>query len=92
MGHTYINNITNKANSTLAVLKRNVRVPSKTIKAAPYKALVRPHVEYCSAVWDPQQISSQTSLKWRKEDQPGGYVTATGQDSTGPTEMMTGLN
>ena len=46
-------NITAKANSTLAVLKRNVRVPSKSIKAAAYKSLVRPHLEYCSTVWDP---------------------------------------
>ena len=52
--NTHIANITGKANSSLAVLKRNVRVSSKTIKAAAYKALlVRPHLEYCSSVWDP---------------------------------------
>ena len=42
-----------KANSTMAVLRRNVRVSSETVKATAYTALVRPHVEYCSAVWDP---------------------------------------
>ena len=42
-----------QTNSTLAVLKRNVKVPSKEVKAAAYKALVRPHLEYASSVWDP---------------------------------------
>ena len=49
----HVSHITNKANSNLAVLKRNVRVSSQSLKTAIYKALVRPHVEYCSTVWDP---------------------------------------
>ena len=49
----HVSHITNKANSTLAVLKRNVRVSSKSLKTAAYKALVRPHIEYCSTVWHP---------------------------------------
>ena len=44
---------TAKANSIMAALRRNVRVSSKAIKSTAYSALVRPHVEYCSAVWDP---------------------------------------
>ena len=39
----HIANCINKANLTLAVLKRNIRVPSKSVKSAAYKALVRPH-------------------------------------------------
>ena len=49
----HIGKAISKANSTMAVLRRNVRVSSKTVKATAYTALVRPHVEYCSAVWDP---------------------------------------
>ena len=49
---TQIAKATAKANSTMAVLRRNVLVSSKAIKSTAYSALVRPHVEYCSAVWD----------------------------------------
>ena len=49
----HINLITNRANSSLAFIKRNIRIPCPRIKAIAYKSLVRPHVEYASAVWDP---------------------------------------
>ena len=50
---THINNTTRKANSTLAFLRRNIRISSPSIKSAAYKALVRPVCEYASTVWDP---------------------------------------
>ena len=75
--NTHVANITGKANSSLAVLKRNVRVSSKTIKAAAYKALVRPHLEYCSSVWDPPQQILLNQLKWLKEGQLDGSTTTT---------------
>ena len=62
--NTHINNITNKANSTLAVLKRNVRVSSKPLKETAYKSLVRPQMEYCSPLWDPHH----KNLKKKIED------------------------
>ena len=49
----YINNVTNKANSILDLLRRNLRIPSHTIKTHAYQSLVRPHLEYASTVWDP---------------------------------------
>ena len=48
----HINNITNKANSILGLLRRNLRIPSQTIKTHAYQSLVRPHLEYASTVWD----------------------------------------
>ena len=51
--NTHITKITNKANSTLGALRRNVRVSSKKIKETAYKTLVRPQLEYCSPLWDP---------------------------------------
>ena len=65
--NSHINNIANKANSTLAVLKRNVRVSSKTIKETAYKSLVRPQMEYCSPLWDPHN----KNLKQKIEDVQG---------------------
>ena len=49
----HVSNITSKANSTLGILRRNVRLSSHTVKTHAYQALVRPHLEYASAVWDP---------------------------------------
>ena len=70
----HITNVVNKANSTLAVLQRNVKVPWKEVKAATYKVLVRPHLEYASSVWDPPPAPTvrlrgyQTSLIWSSTD------------------------
>ena len=50
---TQIAKATANANSAMAVLRWNVWVSSKVIISSVYSALVRPHVEYRSAVWDP---------------------------------------
>ena len=51
--NTHINNITNSANKTLGFVKRNVVIKNKDIKTMAYNSLVRPQVEYASAVWSP---------------------------------------
>ena len=50
----HISNITGKANQALGFVRRNIITRSHTIKTRAYKALVRPRLEYCSSVWDPQ--------------------------------------
>ena len=89
---THVANITGKANSSLAVLKRNVRVSSKTIKAAAYKAIVRPHLEFCSSVWDPPTTNLikpiemvQRSARWVCSS------SRIGPNTTGPTQMIQDL-
>ena len=90
----HVSNVVNKANSILAVLKRNVRVPSQAVKSAAYTALVRPHLEYCSSVWDPHtkklkdkiEMVQRRSARWVM----GKY--RWGPDTTGPTSMMRDLN
>lgn len=49
----HINNITAKANRSLAFIRRNLGNCPETIKKQAYVTLVRPHVEYASSVWDP---------------------------------------
>ena len=86
----HITNITKKANSSLAVLKRNVRVPSKVVKAAAYKALVRPHLEYCSTVWDPNTKCHKEQLE-KAQRRSARWVFNKyrwGVNTTGPTEMI----
>ena len=51
--------INNKANSILGLLRRNLRIPSQTIKTYAYQSLVRPHLEYASTVWDPHTDTPQ---------------------------------
>ena len=51
----HIQNISNKANSTLGFLRRNLKISDKRTKELAYKALVRPTLEYASTVWDPHE-------------------------------------
>ena len=44
------------ANRALGFIKRNVKVRSPRIKEKLYNSLVRPHVEYASAVWSPHEV------------------------------------
>ena len=48
--NTHINYITSTANKTLGFVKRNVVTKNKDIKTMAYNSLVRPQVEYASAV------------------------------------------
>ncbi|XP_071151414.1 uncharacterized protein [Mytilus edulis] len=48
-----ITKATSKANRTLGFLRRNLNKCPQDIKESAYKTLVRPHLEYASAVWDP---------------------------------------
>ena len=92
--YQHVTNITNKANSTLGILRRNVRIPSKAIKSAAYKALVRPHVEYCSTVWDPQTKHLQKKLEMVQRRSARWVCNSyrSGPNSTGPTEMIRDLD
>ena len=47
----HINKVTSKANRTLGFLRRNIYRCPQDIKEQAYKSLVRPHLEYASAVW-----------------------------------------
>ena len=90
---TQIAKATAKANSTMAVLRRNVRVSSKAIKSTAYSALVRPHVEYCSAVWDPY-TKKQTQRVEMVQRRAARWVCGKfrqGLNCTGPTEMISHL-
>ena len=49
----HIDKMTKKANSVLGFLRRNLHHASSETKANAYITLVRPHLEYCSTVWNP---------------------------------------
>ena len=51
--NTHIDVITTKATNQLNFLRRNLSKCSSDVKSIAYTSLVRPHIEYASAVWDP---------------------------------------
>ena len=49
----HIENMCNKANKLLGMLRRNLKAAPTHTKEIAYKSLVRPVLEYSSCVWDP---------------------------------------
>ena len=68
----HVNQITAKANQTLAMLKRNIKLVPKNIKDKAYKSCVRPQLEFASSVWAPWQ---QYLIK-KIQRQAARYVTS----------------
>ena len=59
----HISNIASKASQTLNFLKRNLSKCSTEIKASAYLTMVRPLMEYASAIWDPCYIKDIQQLE-----------------------------
>ena len=49
----HVDRITANANRSLGFIKRNIKTKSPQIREMAYQSLVRPQLEYASAVWDP---------------------------------------
>ena len=62
----HIRNIFAKANKTIGFLKRNVHISNSNIKQKAYIYLVRPTVEYASALWDPHLQKDKHKLEMVK--------------------------
>ena len=59
----HIDNISNKANRVLGMLKRNLSNCPKDVKVTAYKTLVRPILDYASVVWDPHHKCDEDKLE-----------------------------
>jgi len=66
--NNHVGNIVSKANRTLGLLRRNLKVASKPAKELAYQGLVRPQVEYGSVVWDPhtKNLTHQVEMVQRR--------------------------
>ena len=53
----------NKANSMLGVINRCIVYKTKDILLCLYKSLVCPHLEYCTAAWNPHYIKDKELLE-----------------------------
>ena len=59
----HISNVVNKASRTLNFLKRNLNKFSKQVKESAYLTMVRPQLEYASAVLDPYHVGDISELE-----------------------------
>ncbi|KAL8577903.1 hypothetical protein ACOMHN_011899 [Nucella lapillus] len=71
----YIDRSAKKANNMLGFLKRNLKTPDRTTKCNAYFALVRPHLEYCSSVWNPHTANLTKKIEAVKR-RAARYVTS----------------
>ena len=53
MGYIQCVAVVKNANQSLGMIKRNFIDRFKATILAPYKSLIRPHLEYCIQVWNP---------------------------------------
>ena len=71
--NSHVNNIVAKANRSLGCVKRNFYPCTETTKCSGYVIIVRPTLEYATAVWDPyrqlrqEQIDSIEAVQWRAD-------------------------
>ena len=72
--NSHIHNIIAQASKTLGFVRRNLGFCSRETKVAAYTALVRPTLEYCSAIWDIHKNSRRKLAKF-KEEQHDWYIT-----------------
>ena len=49
----HVDRITGNANRTLSFVRRNIKTKMSKVRKTAYNSLVRPQLEYASAVWDP---------------------------------------
>ena len=59
----HVADVMNRANKVLGMIRRNFYFCDKKTKEAAYVALVRPLLEYASAVWDPHTASLASELE-----------------------------
>ena len=87
----HILNITNKANSTLGFVKRNLRHCPQKVKDQDYKSLVRPRLENGCIFWDPYRAYQKS---WLEQVQRGAarFVTRTYTREEGWTNALKLLN
>lgn len=59
----HVNQITNSANRVLGYIRRNLTLAPSSVKLLAYNTLVRPKLEYASAIYDPFQLNLIKTLE-----------------------------
>ena len=77
----HVNKITSKVNRSLGFVRRNMRCCKPSVKAAAYKAIVRPTLEYAATVWD-QYTTQQAASVERVQRRAARFVSNNYRDYT----------
>ena len=85
--NTHITNICQKANKTLAFLRRNLQIHSVQLKEMAYKTLIRLLVEYGATVWDPYSERNIYQLEMVQR-RAARYVMKRYHNTSSVTEML----
>jgi hypothetical protein len=84
---SHIDKTVKKATSTLGFLRRNLTVSNQDTKAAAYKTLVRPTIEYCSSVWSPHTKDAINKIEIVQR-RAARYVTNRYRNTSSVTSML----
>ena len=61
--NNHIDNITKKANQTLAFIRRNINMCNRDSNEQAHKTFVRPTLEYASSVWNPHTTRNINAIE-----------------------------
>ena len=53
-----------KSNQVLGIIRRNITYKDKSLIVPLYKAIVRPHLEYCIQAWSPYLVMNNNNNKF----------------------------
>ena len=87
----HINNICDKANRTIAFLRRNLSIGATSVKERAYFTLVRPLVEYASTVWDPHTQKSTKKVEMVQR-RAARYAKNRHRNKSSVTDMLSTMN
>ena len=83
----HIDKCTKKANSVLGFIRRNIKTNTMNIKTTAFKALVRPHLEYCCSTWSPYTDKDKKKIEMVQR-RAARYVTNRHHNTSSVTEML----
>ena len=89
--NSHVDNIVVKANKSLGFVRRNLYPCSENTKRSAYVTIVRPNLEYATAVWDPyrqEQIDSIEAVQRRA----ARFIKRDYDRTSSVTEMLRSLN
>ena len=86
----HISSITTSSNRTLGFVKRNVLTKNKDIKTMAYNSLVRPQLEYASAVWSPYTKENKSKIE-KVQRRAARWVSNDDSTYSSVTDMLSNL-
>ena len=86
----HVNHISNRATRVLNLLRRNIYCCTADTKALAYTSLVRPHLEFASAAWDPYTDADSYQID-KVQRRAARFVSKDYRRTSSVTQMMSKL-